>query len=385
MTSPEFPLIAIDGNFLQMPGTGIATYLRCLHDALVANADAYGIRVSLLEPGAGRLLKPGGRAQRLLWDAFGVTGKALATSPRPDLLHLPQFSAPFSSPMPMVVTIHDVIPLVLPEYRASGAMRIYLRIMTRTVKKARRIVVPSESAAADVIRVLRIPAAKVVVIPEAASPDLVPDQTGESREFVRQRFGIEGPYLFNIGGFDVRKNLPLLLQAFAQAWPLFPAETTLAIAGAPQSDRAAMFPPLDPLIAKLGLGNHVRLVGRVSDDERRSLYQAAAAYVTPSMYEGFGLTPLEAMACGVPAIVANRTSLPEVVGNTGIVVEPTVDAFAQAMVDLLRDDARRANLGETSLARASEFTWEKAAAETVAVYRAVTTRSSGAGTTPAAG
>jgi glycosyltransferase involved in cell wall biosynthesis len=374
MTNPDVPLIAIDGNFLQMPGTGIASYLRCLHDALVANADSYGIRVSLLEPGPGRLLKPGGRAQRMLWDGFGVTGKALAASRRPDLLHLPQFSAPFWSPVPIVVTIHDVIPLVLPEYRASGAMRIYLSIMSRNVKRARRIIVPSESAAADVIRVLDIPASRVVVIPEAASPDLVPDLSGEAREFVRRRFGIEVPYLFNIGGFDVRKNLPLLIQAFAKARPLFPQKTMLAIAGAPHSGRTSMFPPLEPLIAKLGLGNHVRLVGHVTDDERRSLYQAAAAYVTPSMYEGFGLTPLEAMACGVPAIVANRTSLPEVVGDAGMVVEPTVDAFAEAMVALLRDGTRRARLSDAGLARAAEFTWDKAAAKTADVYRAAMTR-----------
>ena len=365
----DVPLVALDGSFLHLPPSGIGTYVRSLADAFAAMPDL-PVDVHLIEPSPGRLLKPGSRAHRFLWDAFGVTGTLLAQHPRPRLLHLPQFTAPIAASVPYVVTIHDVIPLVLPDYRASGAMRVNLAVMSRTVKRAVRVIAPSDAAAEDITRVLGISQDRVRVIPEAASSDLAPDRAGAARAFVRNRFGIDGPYVFNIGGYDLRKNLPLLVRAFAQALPQLPdPSTTLVIAGAPHAENPRMFPPLEPIVAELGLGDRVRLVGRVTDDERRALYQAASVYATPSSYEGFGLTPLEAMACGVPPIVANRTSLPEVVGDAGLIVEPTVEAFAEAIVRIFRDDALRRDLTDRSLARAATFSWERAARETADIYR----------------
>jgi glycosyltransferase involved in cell wall biosynthesis len=361
--------VAIDGNFLAMPHSGIGTYLRGLLDGLQRNADALGISVHLVEPGAGRVLHPGGKAHRFAWDAVGVTGGALRMrDPRPKVLHVPQMTAPLWAPVPLVATIHDVIPFVLEDYRASRAMQAYLSLMARTVRRASRVIVPSEAARGDVIGVLGIGPGIVRVIPEAAGEDLVPDETGEAAMRVRKRWEITGPYLFNIGGFDRRKNLPLLVEAFATAVPSLPGDARLVIAGAPHTDNPRVFPPLEPLIAKHGLESRVVLTGRVSDEERRWLYQAARGYITPSMYEGFGLTPLEAMACAVPPIVADRTSLPEVVGEAGLVVEPTVEDLAEAIVALMTDDALRESLSRASLDRARTFTWDAAARETAAVY-----------------
>lgn len=362
--------VAIDGNFLALPASGIGTYLRGLLDALNADADSLGVRMHLVEPAPGRFLHPGSKQHRFLWDAFGVAGGVLAArDPKPDLLHLPQMSAPLSSPIPVVATIHDVIPFVMDDYRASRAMRLYLATMARSVKKAKRVIAPSRSAKADIARVLGIPADRIRVIEEAADPSFVPATGGSARALVAEKWGLTGRYLFNIGGFDRRKNLPLLIEAFAAALPSLDDDVRLVIAGAPHTGNERVFPPLEPVIREHGVEGRVVLTGRVTDEERLALYQAAHVYITPSEYEGFGLTPLEAMACGVPAIVANRTSLPEVVGDAGLCVEPTVEELSRAIVFLMTDDARHEALSRASLQRASQFSWPRAAKETVEVYR----------------
>lgn len=362
--------VAIDGNFLAMPYSGIGTYLRGLLAALRAGEETLGVRVRLIESSPGRFLQPASKQHRFLWDAFGVAGGVLAAGePRPDLLHLPQMSAPLSSPVPVVATIHDVIPFVIDDYRASRAMRMYLGLMARSVKKARRVIAPSEAAKADIVRVLGISANRIRVIPEAADPSLSPATDNSARRLVAERWGVRGRYLFNIGGFDRRKNLPLLIDAFAAALPLLDDNVKLVIAGAPHTGNERVFPPLEPAIRQHGLEGRVVLTGRVTDAEKRALYQAAYVYVTPSEYEGFGLTPLEAMACGVPAIVADRTSLPEVVGDAGLLVEPSIGDLAGAIVALMTDEVRRDALSAASLARAAEFSWQKAARDTAEVYQ----------------
>lgn len=362
--------IAIDGNFLTMPYSGIGTYLRGLTDALVADADTLGVRVRVLQPAPGRVLPPGSKQHRFLWDAFGITGALMAAGePKPDLLHLPQMSAPFAAPVPLVATIHDVIPFVMEDYRASRAMRLYTGLMARSVKKAKRIIAPSDAAKADIARVLGIPEGKIVAIPEAADPSLIPETDDSAKRVVADRWGVRGRYLFNIGGFDRRKNLPLLIEAFTAALPRIGDDVQLVIAGAPHTGNERVFPALQPVIHRHGLEGRVVLTGRVTDDERRALYQAAHVYITPSEYEGFGLTPLEAMACAVPAIVADRTSLPEVVSDAGLCVEPIVDDLGCAIVAMMTDDALRDDLARRSLARARTFTWGEAARLTVEVYR----------------
>lgn len=363
--------VAIDGNFLSLPYSGIGTYVRELSRALKTNQEALGIEVSVIQPRPGRVFKPGAKSQRFGWDTFGIAAAVIGNKPRADVLHLPQMSAPLVAPVPCIVTIHDTIPLVLPDYRSTRAMQLYLALMARTARQARKIIVPSQSAAADVRWILGVDPEKVIVIPEAAAPDLVPDATGTAEARAKRRFGIPGPYLFNIGGFDKRKNLPLLIDAFAAALPSLPEQATLVIAGGPHSDNHDVFPPLEPIIQTLGLAGRVLLVGKVSDDDRKLLYQGAIACVTPSMYEGFGLTPLEAMACGTPAIVANRTSLPEIVGDAGVIVEPEVDTIADAIIRIMTDPEQRRDLSARAVERAASFSWDRAAEKTADVYRTI--------------
>lgn len=366
--------VAIDGNFLRLQPSGIGTYLRCLIGALRADQERLGVTLDVLDRSRGDVLRPGSRLHRFAWDTIGAGVSAARRHPRPDVLHLPQMSAPVVSPVPVVVTIHDVIPLVLREYWASRSMQAYLALMARTARNARAIIAPSRAAAGDIQRVLGVSADRIAVIPEAASPDLVPDGTGAAANDVRDRFGVEGEYLFNIGGLEVRKNVPLLVESFADALPRLPSGMSLVIAGRAHSTNARMFPPIEPVIAARGLEGRVHLLGRVTDDERRSLFQAALACVTPSMYEGFGLTPLEAMACGTPVIAANSSSFPEVIGDAGILVAPERDALAKAMIQLSSDPALQRNLGGAGLERSRQFSWSRAAAATADVYHLVAGR-----------
>jgi glycosyltransferase involved in cell wall biosynthesis len=188
---------------------------------------------------------------------------------------------------------------------------------------------------------------------------------------VAERFGVRNDYVFNIAGFDRRKNLPVLIEAFAVVRAKLGRPVSLVIGGAPHTPNPHVFPDVRPLIAALGLESSVVLPGKVSDEERRHLYGAASVYATPSLYEGFGLTPLEAMACGVPTVVADRTSLPEVVGEAGLVVPPTPAAFAEALLATLTDVSLSTRLAEAGVARARTFSWERTARETAAVYRSI--------------
>ena len=358
--------VAFDTGFLALPPSGIGSYVQELRDALTRRADVHLVSVHPPE----QVQRLGDRGMRLAWDALLVEAWRRKHAPDTELLHVPAFSAPVVSQVPLVVTVHDVIPFVLPEYRASGAMRRYLQVMRRTVRRARIVLTPSQAAASDIERVLGVPAARIRVTPLAAGAEFRPaPDPGTTRAEVCARFGVRGRYLLTMAGFDRRKNVPLLIEAFARALPALPDDITLVLAGAPHSENPTVFPPIEPVVARLGVGDRVCLTGRVSAEDRLRLYQAAHGYVTPSVYEGFGLTPLEAMASGVPVIAANRTSLPEVVGDAGMLVEPNIDALAEAIVALVGDERLCSDLQARGLARAATFTWARTAELTVAAYR----------------
>lgn len=364
--------VAIDASILALPPSGTATYVRSLSAALVASDDNLDLR--LLEPewrdreGEGLVarMRHDRRIRRLRWDAWGTAQAARRV--RPDILHVPQFAAPLWVPCPLVVTIHDVIPFVLPEYRGSLPSRLHARLMRQTTKRAKLVLTPSQAAAADLHRVLEVPIERIRITPEAADPAFSPGGSPARLAEVRSRFGIGERYVFNVGGLDARKNLPLLVEAFAQLIPNLGEPVELVIAGAAHTDNPAVYPPLQPVVDRLGVNHRVRLIGRVSEDDKLALYRGASLYVTPSRYEGFGLTALEAMSCGVPTIAANRTSLPEVVGDGGLLVEPTVEALATAMRSVLTDPEMARRLRAKGLEQASTFSWKKTAQLTRAAY-----------------
>lgn len=360
--------IALDTSFLERPPSGIGTYVAALMRWLPAVAP--DIEFVEVRPSADwRFNRLGTRAARFAWE-FGAAGQT-ARRQRVDLLHMPMMAGPLLARPPFVATVHDVIPFVMPEYRSSRAQRVNLAVGRRAIQRAAAIIVPSQHAASDLTAVLGVPRDRIWVTHEASDERYVPRTTATSPGDVLGRLGVVEPYLFNIGGVDVRKNLPVLLRAYRDVLSDLPEPVQLVIGGAPHSANATVFPPLAPLVRALGLEQHVVLTGRVSDEDKLALMQGATAYVTPSLYEGFGLSVLEAMACGIPVIAANRTSLPEIVGDAGILVEPLVDEVARALHTVLTDSGLRASLSRRGLERAHQFHWRKTAEETVAVYRHV--------------
>ncbi len=362
--------VVVDGSALAQGPSGTRTYVEALVGAIARVAPEIDLRV--IRPGWATIGGEAGptRAERLVWELHGVRQAAVAAGA--NVLHVPSFAAPVRGGPPLVVTIHDVIPLVLPAYRATRAAQIRLAMAGRTVRRARRVLVPSEAARRDVEAVLGIPADRLRVTPEAAGPTFRPPRDGAERAAaaaVARRLGVAGPYIFHCGGFDARKNLPVLVEAFALARRQLDGPLSLVLAGAPHSANAAVYPDLGPVILAHGVEDGVILPGRVSEVDKVALYQAASAYATPSLHEGFGLPILEAMACGVPTIGSDRTSLPEVIGDGGLVVPPEAEAFAAAIVSVLSDPGLAARLGAAGIARAATFSWEETARQTVAAYR----------------
>jgi len=286
------------------------------------------------------------------------------------LLHVPYWAAPLRSPIPSIVTVHDLIPLLLPAYRGGLLGRLYTGLVAYTARRAAAVLTDSEASRTDIVQHLGIPIDHVRAIHLAAEDRFRP-MTGHSAPLasVRDKLGLPSRYLLYLGGFDVRKNVARILQAFARVEA---ADAHLVIAGR-LPERDTPFTP-DPrrMAQSLALTERVRFTGWIDEADKPALYAGADAFLFPSQYEGFGLPPLEAISCGTPAIVSDTSSLPEVVNGGGLCVDPEdVAALAAAMERLLRDAPYRAQLRRAGLEHAARFSWINTAQQTLDAYRAV--------------
>ena len=289
------------------------------------------------------------------------------------LAHVPYFGAPRFSPTRLVVTIHDLIPLILPNYRGSLFVRTYMQLAAASARHADAIIADSEWSKQDIIARLQIDPARVRVIHLAADSQYCPLHDPARVAVVRQKYALPEKYLLYLGGYDQRKNVRVLIKAFARLQKYYDAGYRLVLAGVNLGKDSKFFPEPQRLAREAGLPDDaVQCLGWVDESAKPVLYSAATVFLFPSLYEGFGLPPLEAMACGTPVICANATSLPEVVGDAGVLVAPHSPAeWADAIRDLLDNPARRLKLREQGLAQAKKFSWRRTAQETLAVYTAL--------------
>jgi len=258
-----------------------------------------------------------------------------------DLLHVPYFAPPLRSRVPVVATILDLIPLLLPEYRGGGAVRAYMRLAGLAARRARHIIAISEHSRAQISAHLGIAPGNVTTVPLAAGAQYRPLDRERAAACVAARYGICAPFVYYVGGLDARKDVATLVRAFGRLRRGGGPPATLTIAGRALGADTRQFPDLDALIAAEQAEAWVRRLD-VPHDDGPLLYNAAAAFAFPSRYEGFGLPPLEAMACGTPAVVAESSSLPEVVGDAALRVPPhDVAGWAAALWRLLSDAALR--------------------------------------------
>jgi glycosyltransferase involved in cell wall biosynthesis len=284
---------------------------------------------------------------------------------RPDVLFVPAHVLPLRHPPRSVVTVHDLGFHFFPWAHPLGS-RVYLELSTRwAARRATRLIAISHSTAADLQRIYRVPPERVRVVYEGVNSRFGPVHDKDLVAAVRQRYGLNSrPYLLAVGTVQPRKNLLGLLRAHRILLDTCSADVQLALAGPPGWG----YGQLDHELQTLGLTAQVRLLGYVGDDDLCALYSGAVAHVQPSFYEGFGLTVLEAMACGTPVVASNTSSLPEVVGGAGLLVDPNDPRdIASALHRLLEKPTLRTELGAAGRRRAATFTWDRCAGETLAV------------------
>lgn len=287
-----------------------------------------------------------------------------------DVLHSPDFIPPRYTRCPAVITVHDLAFLKYPRFLTRSSARYYGQV-DLAARQANHIIAVSESTKRDTVQMLGVPENKITVIYEAAHPLFVPINDPVQLAHVRERHRLPENFVLFVGTIEPRKNLPILLRALRHLRDRYKSDAVLAIAG----NRGWLYEQVDQVVTELNLADAVRFLGGVPNEELVYLYNAAKLFVLPSFYEGFGLPPLEAMACGTPVIVSNVSSLPEVVGDAGMLIDPEdVEALAVAMWRVLSDEKLRDEMRTKGLKRAATFSWKRAAQETLQVYRQVAQR-----------
>ena len=278
-----------------------------------------------------------------------------------DVVHFPASVAASAGTVPMVVTVHDLCYRTHPEWFSHSRALYYRAFVGRGIHSAARIIADSRATAEDVMRFHRIPESRIDVVPLGVDARFQP-AGAEARERVRREYGLPEMYLLFVGTLEPRKNLSRVLEAWTLLGDTIP---DLVIAG-----RVGWKTDLERLVPEEGrMRRKLHCLGHVAQDLLPALYSEATAFVWPSLMEGFGLPPLEAMACGTPVITSNTSSMPEVVGDAAITVDPCdVHALAEAMRSVAEDEGLRLSLRETGRARAAIFTWERTAAMTRAAY-----------------
>ncbi len=400
--------VALNGWFWEHPETGSGQYLRYLTTALATFAPVTQFVVLVPLPPAQEVtcapnvvlvVAPGKRTPlgKVWWEQ--VTLPRAAKRLGVNVLHVPYWAPPFYVPLPTVVTIHDLIPLLLKPYRGNMMVRLYTTLVSLTAARATLVLTDSEASRRDIIAHLRVSPARVQTtylavdrmygpgMTEATggpaedagkSPSLRCEISPQEDAAVLATFEIRPGYVLYLGGFDVRKNVQGLCTAFAEVCQTLP-EAQLVIAGKLPAVDSAFTPDPCRLAREAGIPTEcIHFVDFVPEAAKPALYRQARVFVFPSTYEGFGLPPLEAMACGTPVVGSRAASIPEVVREGGILVDPAdTHALATALVRLLTDDALHAELRRRAIQRAARFTWETTARETYTAYqRAIKVQSS---------
>ena len=365
--------IAIDARKLH--DFGIGTYIRNLlrHLSRIDRENEYVLLCQDSDMGVARTLGENFRA--VLEPAANYSVKEQFHIPlvwmreKPDVFHAPHYVLPVAVRSRSVVTIHDCIHLMFPQYLPNRAAYAYARgAMWSAAKRSDRILTVSEASKRDILHFFNVPPEKIAVVYNGIDERFWIQPSTEEIARVRERFQLDHGFVLYAGTIKPHKNLVRLIEAFAVLRKGEFEELKLLIIG----DEISKLPALRRAVHIHKLHKHVRFLGFLPDETLAALYRLAAVFVFPSLYEGFGLPPLEAMASGTPVVTSNVSSLPEVAGDAAILVDPyDVNSIVDGVRRVLTDPVIADELRKKGLTRARDFSWERSVARTHDIYRLV--------------
>lgn len=347
--------LALDLQAARSQRTGIGSYAVELAQALRQYEDVTVLPVDWGHDPVMNVLR------RLQWQQWELPRRAKASGA--DLLHVTGFDAPWWQPLPTVVTVHDLIGKLFPQNLPLIARMYWQFWLPWSVRWASQIIADSACTQHDIMRLLGVPAARITVVPLGVDRGFVPQSDAAIAE-VRDRLGLPERMVLYVGTLEPRKGIDTLLDAWSTLAARFP-DARLVLGG----KRGWYVERLQAQTERLGLTQRVQWLDYVAAEDLPALYSAAEVFVFPSRYEGFGLPPLEAMACGTPVVSSDAAALPEVVGEAGLLVPPDApDALARMIALVLGQPALQRELRQRGVQQANPFTWERTAALTRAVY-----------------
>lgn len=301
------------------------------------------------------------------WEELQLGEMVLDVHGNMDIYHIPQngIGMPHKKPCPFVITLHDVIPITMPETVGPYYRKMFIDHIPNILERTDAIITVSEFSKIDICRELEINPKMVNVTKLAAEDIYMPMDKNSARLFIRKKYGIEKDFFLYVGGFNPRKNIPSLLMAYAFIKNKLHKPYNVVILGKP----GPAYDSLIKLCKNLRITKDCIFTGYIPVSDMPYFYNAAEIFVYPSLYEGFGLPLVEAMACGTPVVTSDVTSIPEVVGDAAIKVSPKdYESIGESLLHLLEDENLYKEMSKKALERASLYSWDKTAIETLKVY-----------------
>lgn len=370
--------VAINGWFWDIPNSGSGQYLRRLLTYL-RKVDS-GLKISLVMPPhhpnpeglpAGiDVVTSGNRSKSSkidkVWFEQNIFPK-LAKQVGADLAHVPYWGSPLSSDMPLVVSVLDVIPILYPIYSRGFFNRLYVSLVSAAAKAADHIITISQTSKLDIENHLGIPFDDISVTYLAPDEQFHPRMGAERDSEIRKKYQLPDKYILGGFGFDARKQVNELLLAYTYVAPTEGKDAPLVLAGKQPDWNNPLFPNLPEYIKRLKLEDNVQWLGYVDEADKPAIYRMASLFAFPSEYEGFGLPPLEAMACGTPVVAWDSVVSDEILESAAYLVDNPRD-MAGAMISLLIQKPLHDTMVNQGLALVTKYNWRRTAKETLVAY-----------------
>lgn len=371
--------IAFNGWFWDQPNVGSGQYIRRLLHSL--SRVAPDLVMTLILPPHNHMPDDlpqnvnivttkgrGGRIGKILFEQR--TFPKMVAQVNADIAHVPYWAPPLSSPAKLVTTILDVVPLIIPDYAGGFGNRLYTSLVSSASQGNAHTITISETAKIDIVDTLNLSPESITVTHLGIDDTFHPRMGAEHDDSVREKYDLPEQFVLYLGGFDVRKQVNQLLLAYTYVGQAEGDNIRLVLAGREPKWGTSVFPDLPKYIEELKINDYVRWIGYVDEADKPSLYRLADVFVYPSMYEGFGLPPLEAMASGTPTVTSEIDVFKETLGEGAFLAE-SPRAMAGAIIGLLIQDPLRKTMINQGLAQATRYSWRKTAQTTLHVYEKV--------------